>query len=243
MTELSLSTMRAAIAERVQVTIAPNERFTPTIVNAAINEAIEAYHLCLVDAGAPQRERRTTLTTTSSDTASNGWPGNQFVALPTDFLQLRYAAVLIDAREYGLTPYVESQAEDMGTWFSQSTGMPTQYRISEGTDGAKILRLLPAADDAYTIVVVYTPLIAQLDSDNDTFDFFPGTQDYVICDVAMKLLEGDDLMGQQYSALSQRKAEAYDRLKRHAAKQDRAGVKSMVDTRRRLRRRGRQYFA
>ena len=236
MASITLETLRTRVQYRAAgVAIGPAERHTTTQLDAAINEALASYQTALVDAGHPQRETRTTLTTSASTTASNGWPANEFVALPSDFLALRVAKVLYNSREFTLTAATELESEAENS--TVLTGFPRSFRISEGTDGTKILRLFPPADSAYTIVIVYTPMLTELSDETDSFDFFQGTSDYVVSDAAMVLCEADGVQeGAQYQALVARRDQALYRLKSYAYRQNRAAPTRILDVRRRQRR-------
>lgn len=237
MPDITLADLRIRAAKFADVVVSATGRHKTDWLDARINEALGSYQSCLVDAGHPQRETRTTATTSSSTTSSNGWPANEYVALPTDFLILRSAKVLQNSREWQLSPAPEIQSE-ISTQRYQ-TGFPEFYRISRDSNNAQILRLMPPADAAYTIVIVYTPMLTELADEADTYEFYPGTSDYVTCDAALALLEADGVQeGNQYQALQQRKAEAMQRIKEYAHMQNRGGPAQMVDVRRKQRRLG-----
>lgn len=238
MAAVTLATLRARVAARADVTIDAAARVTPTIVNQYINEAIEGYQLVLTDAGHPQREKRDQLSTTATRTVTNGWPANEFVELPADFLQLREVSI-DDGAGYRspLRPFTGTEigalSADYPFTLDQVVDIPQAYRVSEGDDGAKILRLLPGADAVYTVTVVYAPTVTQLSGDSDSFDFFPGTVEYVVCEAALKVMADTGIPDQGSAQLiAQTSRAAEERLMRFAHKLNRAGPQKMVDTRR-----------
>lgn len=244
MAAIALSSLRSRVAARAAVVIGAGLRHEPSTVNGYINEALEEYHLVLTDAGHPQRETRTTLTTTTGTTLVDGWPANQFVELPADFLQLRGVSIDTGSTQIPLRPFTEREVSvDVG-WTLAPAGQPERFRVSRNDDGEYILRLLPPSNSAYTLVVVYTPTITQLSADGDTFNFFPGTAEFVVCDAALKVLEDDGVQeGNQYQAIMARRERAASRLALFARKSNRAGPSGMIDVRRNVRRATGGYLA
>lgn len=235
----TLAELRALVAKAADIDVGTSERHTTAQVTARVNLSLQAYQSCLVDAGHSQRETRATATTSASESVSNGWPANHYVALPADFLSLLAAKIVPSSsgQEFMLKPLPETHSDLITEW--SETGLPLYYRLSENTAGTKILKLYPPADAAYTIVTIYTPQMTALSADGDTYNFFPGTSDYVVCDAAMWFLEADGVQeGGQYNALARRRDEALYRLKEYAHRQNRAGPPQIRDVRRRTHRLG-----
>lgn len=220
MTTLTRTEIRTRVAARAAVTIGSSARHTETVVNQYINEALEEYHLALTECGHPQEVTRATATTSGSTALSNGWPTNSFVALPADFMTLLGAfRVEDDESTCTLVPFAEREAEDVA-----SSGRPYKFRVAKNTAGTKILRLLPAADAAYTIIVTYNPTPTSLGSDGSSIAFFPGTAEFVVSDAALRILEDDGVQeGSQYQAVMARREQARERLYKFASRQNRAG--------------------
>lgn len=233
MTAVALSAIRSRAALRANETVGTSTRNTTSAVNDMINESLQAYYLMLTDAGHPQRVTRTTATTSASTALSNGWPANEYVALPSDFLALLSIATVLDSgEELPMEPFSESEySEFIGSIQTTGyTGPPIKYRIAENTNGLKIARLWPRADAVYTIKIVYIPTPAALSADGDTFNFFMGGAEWVVCDVALKILANNNLP-EQMPAIERLQAKAQDTLLRHARRQNRAGTLTMRDTR------------
>lgn len=226
MSTQTLFTIRSTVASITDVEIGAQERFTVESVNLMIQETVEQYWMLVNDSGDPQRLRQTTLTTSSSTTSSNGWPANQYVSLPSDFMSLKSAAI---TRTNGVDDQLEVFAgsdADSEYWFPpyiRDSGTPRMCKVASDSNDAPILRLKPAADAAYTVKITYIPGPPTLDDDADTVQFVPGTSDWVIADVALKILETNDDIGPQAQALQARKNKAEQVLRQHASRQNRAG--------------------
>jgi hypothetical protein len=226
MSTLSLIEIRNAAQRITDVVIGPAERFTVEDVDRMINESIEQYWLLLTDSGDPQRVTRATLTTSASTTLTNGWPANEAVTLPTDFMALLSAKIQTAVgSERKLEVFGEADTTTDWDYFSPGVGEPSQVRIGRDSAGGKVLRLKPAANGEHTIIITYIPLPALLQGDDETFTFFPGTADWVICDVALKILEQDDNIGALAQAQQGRKNNAELAMRQNASRQNRAGPK------------------
>lgn len=228
MATLTLQDIRALAAHAAGgLVISDGKRHTPTVVNALINAELEKYHLALTDRGHPQRITRTTVTTSATTTVTLGWPLNEYVTLPADFLALRSMHLIEGEERMLMSPFTEP---DRDTWEGPSPARPELFQLAETTTGTKIARIWPAADAAYTLEVTYIPTATTLDEDGDEFTFFPGTQDLVVCSVAMQMLEADGVQEQaQYQALAGRAARAGQILTEFAPRQNRAGPRVMKD--------------
>lgn len=220
MATLTLAELRTRVAARAAVVVATDARHTPTVANQYINESLEEYYLELTKCGHPQRVTRGTATTSGGTALSNGWPTNHYVALPADFFALLGAwRVESDESLCALTPFAEREFQD-----APPNGRPFKFRIGENTAGTRILRLLPSADAAYTIVFTYIPLPTALAADGNSQNFFPGAAEFVVCDAALKILDDDGAQeGAQYQAVLARRERAREKLYQFASRQNRAG--------------------
>jgi hypothetical protein len=218
MSTLSLIEIRNAAQRITDVVIGPAERFTVEDVDRMINESLEQYWLLLTDSGDPQRVTRATLTTSASTTVTNGWPANEAVTLPTDFMALLSAKIQTAVgSERKLEVFGEADTTTNWDYFSPGVGEPSQVRIGSDSAGGKVLRLKPSANGEHTIVITYIPLPALLQGDDETFTFVPGTADWVISDVALKILEQDDNIGALAQAQQGRKNNAELALRQYAS--------------------------
>lgn len=241
MTLLNLASLRERVYNRVGLIVGPGRRHQQDVLNDWINDALEQLDLLLTEAGHPQRLARAVVPTVGVSTPLvYGWPANNFIPLPADFLELRRASVVEATRTYALEPYVEMDTDDyqgdlwalyaLEVW--QMPGRPRKYRVARITDPEgtvrPILQLLPKTDGVYQIELIYTPTPKRLLADEDTYDFFPGSVDYVVCQAAMSLSEFDGVNEPRvYAALMQRRDEAATVVRDRAGMQARAGVLSV----------------
>jgi hypothetical protein len=230
MAGVTLSDLRARVAQRAALVVSPNSRHTPTSVDREINESLERYYQILTDSGHPERTTRTTLTTSASETVTLGWPANEYVQLPADFKHLLSAHIRYNDQLFPMREFAEVEREQDGYWIAEPN-VPRQFRIANATSGRKILRLVPAAVGVYTIEVVYAAVPTALSSDSDTFDFLTGTADWVVCDVALTLLESEDETSSgTYDRIARRRNEVRGTLERQAGRSNRSGPKRMLAT-------------
>lgn len=243
MAVLKLSELRARAVYRVQADVGPDERHTSDMLDAMINDALEEYHLIRTGTtgGHPESVTRGTATTSASTTVTLGWPLNEYITLPSDFLSLLSMRIQPDVgRWVGMEPFSERQRNDYeDTYYyydeTTTTGLPRYYRLANDTSGNDIARLYPPADAAYTIEFTYVPTPTLLVADDDPYNFYPGTQDYVVCGAAIRILESDGIQeGPQYNALVRRKDECEQTLKKYVARKNRSGTAHVRTGARRL---------
>jgi hypothetical protein len=222
----TVAQLRNLVAQITDIDIGPSERFTDESVTLMLQESYAQYWALLTDNGNPQRVTRASLTTTSDTTETLGWPENEYVTLPTDFFALLSARIELSGGTFavmGQFSEIEGDADyDMRPVVFENKGVPKRVRVAESTDGAKILRISPPADGEYTIVVTYVPDPPALDTDDDELTFLPGTLDWVVCDVCLRMLEQDADVGSQANALMTRKNNAEAIMRRVAGRQNRA---------------------
>lgn len=255
MATLTLEELRNRVNNRVStLAYGPAKRHKPSALDAWINDGIEQYEMLLTDYCNTDRLARTTLTTSTSSTESNGFPQNEFVTLPTDYLELHRISIVDGVDRIPLDPYVEMETDEIvGTniwdpyYPEGSPGRPRRYRLAKYRDSSgnyiSIVRLLPAADNTYTLEVIYQPKPPTLTDGSDRYETFPGTTDYIVCSAAMSVAEFEGVYeGKAYQALQARRDECAQILRSRAGKQDRGGVLAMESPRGRRRnmwRRGR----
>ena len=221
------------------ISFGPAKRHKPDVLDGWINEALQQYELLLTEHGHPQRISRATVSTSGSTTENaNGWPANEFVELPADFFELHRLSIVDGTTRVNLDQYAESETEDLfglewwATDGSLQTGRPLKYRLGRyrDDDGVThaIARLLPACDAVYTIEVIYQPVPPELAADDDAYDFFPGTSDYVVCSACLSVMEFDGIQEPTvYSKLEKRIEICAAILTKRAPSQARAGVRTM----------------
>lgn len=230
MQTITLANLRAQIAERADVEIVASGRHTTAQALLLINESIRRYWLRMTDAG--QVALKTTDVTTATGTSqTNGWDANQRISLPTDVLSVRGMSILDNGAWRPMLAFQELE-RDMYELSSDAPGLPTAFRLTLDNSGLQIARLLPRADAVYTIRVLYTPGPTALSGESDTFSFFDGTSDFVVADVAMRILTRDGAPEpNQMQALAAQRAEADAVLREFTRKMNRVSPERKVDVR------------
>jgi hypothetical protein len=227
---ITLLEFRERVLARIAtISAGANLRHKPANINRWINDAAEQYHLIRTESGHPQTTKRVMLTSTASTTAgSHGWPANEVLELPADFLELNRCTRIHEDGRRGVTldQYAEQQVSN-----EPAPGKPTHYRLTrtQAEDGTltPLLQLMRPADAVYSFELIYTPTPTALADDTDALDVYPGTADFIVCSAAMSMLEYDGINEQPvYTALVKRRDEAAGVLRR-AYRAARGGVLRM----------------
>ena len=150
-------------------------------LNRLINQSINAFRLMISRTGHPYYLKESTATATTSGTAD--------YALPSDLIHLYGVDLTVDNRTLALQDYSLIERNDFSTLNLPNTGTPVAFRVH--TSGN--VRFIPTPDSAsYTYKFIYLPTATDLSSDSDTFDGVAGWEDWIVYDVAVKLLTRDD---------------------------------------------------
>lgn len=146
-----------------------------------INSSIAELHDLLVATYGPDYFVDTNLFSTQADVAD--------YSLPTNFYKLKGVDVSVSGDDYfSLRPFNfnERNKNQEGTW--GVLGAPSlRYRLV----GSKV-RLSPTPDAAHSIKLWYVPKAVELVADTDTYTDINGYIEYVIVDVAIKMLQKEE---------------------------------------------------
>lgn len=234
---LTLAQLRAEVGLSTDIPV--GDAYLPNAtVDLWINLAIQEYAALRAQYGLVDL-KRTTLTGTSSTTpGTDGFPANEILSLPADFGTLESLLYVSGIERRQLQPMAES---DRQTWWTNTTtnqGPPEYYALVDATPSLPARsRVWPPMQSAYTFELIYRPQIVYLVGVNDTWEFLPGTEDLVVCRVAIKQATREGVPEpNQFSALQQRYQAALAALQRMASRS--GGVTAMRDTRGRSRIRG-----
>lgn len=206
MLTITLANLRAEIASRADIEIAATTgRHTVARVNSLINASVRRYWLELAG-HCDWVTTQATATTAAGTAVTSGWQANQHVALATNFLKLVGASISDGSHLTRLIPFAASEREDADDEWGNAIGFPKYFRVALNNAGAPILWLMPRAQAAYAITYHYIASPATLSADADLFSFFDGTEDFVICDVAKRILtrDGNPEPGQMQAILGER---------------------------------------
>lgn len=178
-----------------------------------VNESISELYDLIIDSSAQEWYLR-------QDTTGVTVSGTKQYALPSDMYLLKGVDMFIGTQRYTLTPYsfAERNAyEGTPREYPRSyRGRPRHYRLEGAlTDSTGVhqhnIRLTPEPDGAYEFDIWYYPHAPVLDADTDVWDGFNGWEEYVIVDVALKLLAKEQ-NGDAFAMLAARKAELKERI-------------------------------
>lgn len=176
-------------------------KFTSTLITGEVNAALAELYELLDDAHGGYFDT----TGTVSTVAAQDW-----VALPSDFWRLKGVDILIGGRYYALDQIGIEQRNDYQT----STGRPCAYRTTAGSTRGR-LTLYPTPSGVETIRVVYTPTFTPLVNDSDSFEYYNGFEDYVVCSTLLRLDQREERpLGERQQELARIK----DRIIKGAAR-------------------------
>lgn len=230
MVAIALSAIRASVEYAADATSSASGRYTTAMITEFVNSAIRKYTLAKAEFGQADTTRTTLTTTSSTSLGTPNLPQNEVAVLPADFSRLTSAFLLYNNSRVPLQQLSETDRYD---WSLQVTGLPQMYDLVNFKDGTTGLRLWPPSSGSYTLEVLYQNTPTALAIDTDTWNYEYGTEDCIVCDVAMRLLERDGVPEPtQYQALQMRRDDSYERLRKQLLQRDRFSVPSMRDTKR-----------
>lgn len=215
---VTLSTLRADIADQADIagSVAVSSRYTPSQLNRYINQAIQRFREKISNEGAQHYLTSTTGTLTAGATSP----------YPFGTLDLSSASPAV-VRIYGIDVTIDDDVRSLEhvpfsdrTRFGgpDDTGEPCAWANYE-TDKVAIF---PASDAAYTYVAWYLPVLADLSSDNDTFDGVAGWEDFIVWEVVCRLLAKDQHPNAYQAAVNERER-AWADILRNATRVTSAG--------------------
>ena len=184
---VTLSQLRTDIADQADITgaVGSSSRYTPTVLTRYVNQAIQRFREKISNEGA------TRYLVSTSSTLGTG------ATSPYPFYVLDVSAVSPSiVRTYGLDITVnnvtrtlkhidfKSRAQYGGANY---TGIPEAWAHYQGNK----LAVFPPSSSAYTYVLWYLPVLADLSADGDTFDGVAGWEDFIVWEVVCRLIIKD----------------------------------------------------
>lgn len=234
MSSVALVSLRNIIAELAEETLTTSGSQPSSMVSNWIVESISQYEIERSGMSEAAEKVETVTTTSAATPLVATFPANQIVALGFSPAPKSIKSVwLIDGgARVRLEPLAESDRGTPWAAWGNSPGRPEVYDVIETSGNmAMALRLWPPAGSAYSLEVTYYPEPTLPVLDNDLWYYVPGTQDCVVCDVVMRILErNDEADSAQYAMLRERKDRAY-RFLRMALRQRDTGAQTPRDVR------------
>lgn len=191
-------------------------RHSSTLLNRFINQSIQRFRERLSSSGSDRY--LVSVTKTLGVGATSPYP---FYSLD---LSSESPSVV---RVYAIDLTVNGESKSLThVPFQERTKWGSATRSSEPQAWANYqtakVAIMPAPDTAYTAVVWYLPVLADLSGDSDTFDGVSGWEDYIVWDVACRLLVRDKYP-QAYQLAQTQKTEAWADILRGATRVASAG--------------------
>lgn len=229
---LTLAQLRAEVGRAIDVPI--GDAYIPTAdVDLWLNMAVQEYAQLRAQYGLYDAKRTTITGSTSATAGSDGFPANEVLSLPTDFASVVSLNLNYQGAQYPLTAMSESDRVRFMGAPATTYGPPECYAVIDATPSLSLparARVWPPMQSQYTFELIYRPQQAALALTSDTWEYLPGTEDYVICTVAIKQSCREGIQEpSQFQALQMRKQSALDALIRMSSRG--GGVQTMRDTR------------
>lgn len=196
------------------------DRHPDAMLTRWINQSIQAFRLMVSTAGSPYY----ITTTAAADTVS----GTASYALPSDFVEAYGVDLTVNGYTVALPQYEFAERADYTRSAQDSDSMPAYWRV-QGSN----LVMIPTPDGAYSYQLHYLPTGTDLSADADTFDGIAGWEDWIVYDVALKVLTRDD-EDEQAAKVASLLQKRTTEIMRHAGRRSRIPSRR-VDT---MRRRG-----
>lgn len=224
-----LSDLRADVCLRADIVDgATGGRHPSTEINRYINQAIQRFRRLVTDCGNPYY-RALSLATTSTDSTpdANNWAPRDYLALPTDFYHLIGIDITTNGTTVNMMPYAELERNMFKfapAWLaSGGVGMPVFFSLGgQNAAGARIVKIIPSASNAYPVQMWYLPIATDLVNDTDLFDGVAGYEDWVVNRAAMDALLRDNNPG-RYQLLAAENAALQQKMTLEFANTDGPG--------------------
>lgn len=180
-----------------------------------INNSIAELHDLLVATYGPDYYVENYAFTTTASTEN--------YALPANFYKLKGVDVLLSGNQYySLRPFnFNERNRDQDVTWGLLAGPTIRYRLV-GTN----LKFSPAPDSGYNVRLWYIPLPTQLVLDADIYNDINSYAEYVITDVAIKMLQKEE---SDVSVLSAQKMDLRKRIENMAQNRDADQPESISD--------------
>ncbi|TAK10620.1 MAG: hypothetical protein EPO32_14920 [Anaerolineae bacterium] len=212
---VTLAVLRSDVSQQADI-VGATLRHTPASLNRLINQAIQRFRERISAEGSAH------FLTSSTGTFSVG------ATSPYSFQTLDLSAVSPSlVRTFGIDVTLNSQSNSLlHVPFSarcdyggpSTTGVPVAWAHYQTNKVA----ILPAPDSAYTYVVWYLPVLADLSADGDTYDGVAGWEDYIVWDVVKRAFVRDQFP-QAYALASAYADERWAEIVRMTARVTHAG--------------------
>jgi hypothetical protein len=189
-------------------------------LNDWINDSLaELYGIVVESYGDDYYEARASFQTVAGQSL---YPLDTIVGAPADFFKLVAVEIAEGSNWWPARRFQDEERYRLQTCSWDSRGASVRHRLVGSN-----LELVPTPPGVYSMRIRYVPRAPQLAADGTEFDSINGWHEFVVCDVAAKMLEKEE---SDSGPLRARKAEFIDRLKSATKNRDQGGPHQMIDT-------------
>ncbi len=165
------------------------------------------------------------------------------IPTPADLVRVYGVDLTVNNREHSLDTF---EMAERNAYNDRPSGIPRSFRARFPVDSLQGsnpegLWVIPRPDKAYAARIFYLPALdsTSFDTDGETYDFINGWEEWVICDVARKILTQEQ-DAQAFGVVSATLARIEAAIEHHAPRKVRSGPSRVTETRN-VRRRGRSF--
>ena len=214
--EVSLSQLRTDVASQCDFVTSSAGRYTPTLLNRLINQAIQRFRERLSGEGMNHYLVATSGTITAGATSPFSFRQLDLSAVTPPIVRTCSVELTVSNQVRTLAHRPFEERNDFGGAAEPSTPIAWAHYQTAG------IALFPPPDQTYSYTVWYLPVLADLVEDSDTFDGVSGWEDYVVWDVVARLINRDQYAA-AYQMATQQKAEIWADILRNATRVTSAG--------------------
>lgn len=201
-------------------------RHTSTRIRVEINQSIQRFRWLVTDAGNPFYLETVGVTIAAgSASAINGvTPPWQTLSIAAGTVAVH--DVLLREEAGGEFRKLDAVSLDGGTQYGTQAGVPQAWTALTPSS----LAVFPPPDRAYSLLVRYIPLLADLENDADTFEGHAGWEMWIVWDVLNKLVHRDS-KPELIASIKDERAEIERLIRSQASRFQRSAPRRRLDTR------------
>jgi hypothetical protein len=193
---VTLVQLRQDISDQCDITVGNAARYTPTHLNRLINQSIQRFREKLSSEGCQHYLVSTSSALGTGATSPYPFYSLDLSAVTPSIVRVYGLDLTVTSNDIRTLPYVDFAERDK---YGAQSGTPMAW----SNFGTRKIAIFPPSSTAYTYVVWYLPVLADLSSDADTFDGVAGWEDFIVWDVVCRLIAKDNYATQYQLALNQ----------------------------------------
>ena len=215
---VTLTQLRSDITDQADIAgaVGASSRYTTGQLNRWINQAIQRFREKLSNEGVQHYLTHATGSLTAGVTSPFQFGTLDLSAASPAIVRVYGLDVTINSETRTLLHVPFTARSDFGG--PTNTGEPLAWANYQTAK----LAIFPAPDSTYTYVCWYLPVLADLSSDNDTFDGVAGWEEFIVWEVVCRIITKDQYPQAYQMAVSERDR-AWDDILRNATRVTSAG--------------------